>query len=311
MSETPSTPAPDDSGNPQPTEPKTAIPGADGPQHDLIPPGRGGGIIAIAAIIIAALAIFLLFRRGWYGGVDERNPPSLMAVNLAFCALIMSALAIYRARGVAGQRPTRIAAAVAIVIGMSGPVIAVCQVIHWKKSTEFGELDRVSQIAKKAKAYAQAHGNKYPTSLAVMICADPSEPWYLNPDALHSPFRANRKPMNLAMIRSEFPTNPAEAERLVMESSHYVYLGNDLPGKEKYEMQMDAPKIIVAASKQDSNGMAAFDRRLGERIPIAWANGEAKFVDAKDLDPYIKDSNAARADRELPPMDAYGRIQKK
>jgi hypothetical protein len=274
-------------------------------EGDLIPAGPAG-IIALAALITAAIAVSFFLRKGIYGGVDEMHPVSLMGVNLAFCAMIMAALAAYRCRGVPNQKHSRLAALAALLLSMAGITLAMFQVIHWRKSTEFAELKRCEIIATSAKEYARAHDNRYPAGLAVLVAAPEGSPWRIPAEALSSPYRATKPITDLAALKTLLAEKPDLAEALVLKHSDFVYLGADLPGKDKYAMQMDASRIIVATSKQD-NG-AAFDKRLGEKITVAFANGQSKFIEAPALGEFLKQSNAARADRELPPMDNFGKL---
>jgi hypothetical protein len=269
------------------------------PQGELLTRGPSG-VLALAAAIIAALPFYFFFRNGWSGGVTAKNPPSLFAVNLSFCAMIMGVLALYRVRQMPGQALVRAGSILAIILGMGGPIVFFAQGMNWRHSIEYGELIRAGTIAKAARAYAEAHAGQFPPGLATLVAADEKDAWHIRPEDLLSPFRPTR-PVDVAAVRS---ASAADAEKLVLAHSDFAYLGADLPGQEKFVYQKDAGAIIAVASKQE-NG-AAFDRRIGDNITIAFASGEPRFVPAWELAKVIEASNAARADRGLPPIDDFG-----
>jgi hypothetical protein len=286
------------------------------PGTDLISRGPSG-VIAVAAVILAAAPLYLFFRNGIFGGVDALHPPSLLAVNLSFCAVIMAVLAIFRGRGIANQRPVLIASLVAAVLGLAGPVIFFSQGMHWRRSIEFGELARAQHIAHAARLYAETHRNKFPPSLVPLVLAKETDPWHLPPEDLISPFRPTPQlqDKDIEALRKDWASSPDKAEELLQSHSDYMYLGADLPDKTDNDVWLhNAGQIIIVTGVQrDANDkvIGGFDPRIGVNITLGMASGDSKFVLAPDMGKALEASNEARKAYGLPPMDDFAVIKKK
>lgn len=253
-------------------------------------------------MIIAVGAFVLFFRRGIDGGVDKDHPPSIFAVNISFCAIIMGVLAVYRIRRLDRQALVRAGALAAIVLGMAGPFVFFWQGMHWRHSMEYGELARVGRIADAAREYAVAHNGKFPPGLAPLLLAGESDSWRLTPEDLRSPFRKTPPLTDVSALKK---LGAAAAEKAVLEHSDFVYLGADLPGDEKFAGQKDANPIIVVTSKKETG--EPFDRRLGDNIPVGFGSGYPRYILDRDMAKTLEESNQARVLRGLPAMDDRGR----
>jgi type II secretory pathway pseudopilin PulG len=223
--------------------------------------------IAIAGVLLGsvALALALVSR------VDAFQPPSLLAANLAFCAMLMGAAMLFYARGTPGTRPAAVASLASLLLGMTATFLFTAQAVHSRQAREDLELANIRAIATAANEYATAHQGTYPPNLHALIQAG------LNPRTLQSPYGQHKN------------INPENLAPAVDDASDYLYLAGDLQDVSKDA----APTLLVAVSKNTV---------LRVNLALAFADGTSRFVTLEEISPVITACNSARARLNLPPL---------
>lgn len=185
-------------------------------QEDL-PIMRGASeILALAGVIVGAASLLLAFFTP--GGeprvMGTRNPPSLLALNLAFCAMLMGVLAVYRVRGMAGQGLVRAGALAALLMGLAGPVVYARQAVTWRLAMQTAEMENLNKIGAAARVYAKRHSDMFPPDLEMLVTAGLLEraslqtPYADKPDYVYL-----GEGMRLEMVKEGTPLILAHAPR--------------------------------------------------------------------------------------------------
>jgi type II secretory pathway pseudopilin PulG len=230
--------------------------------------------IASAGVLLGSVALALTLT----SGVNAFQPPSLLAANLAFCAMLMGAAMLFYARGTPGARPAAVASLASLLLGMTATFLFTAQAVHSRQAREDLELANIRAIATAGNEYAAAHQGAYPPNLQALIQAG------LDPRMLQSPYGQHKN------------INPKDLAPAVDDASDYLYLAGDLQDVSKDA----APTLLVAVSKNTV---------LRVNLALAFADGTSRFVTLDEISPVITACNSARAKLNLPPLKTPPIIQ--
>ncbi len=211
------------------------------------------------------------------------SAPTLFVVLFGMGALFAGAYAIYRINNSGGRLWGRFGALCMMIIGLVALPAFAYQIARWQKSMETQQWANMRTMAGACLAYAASHHGRFPASLAVLV-ADRR----IQPSILVNP-RSGMIPLKLPS--SGRPVNWKKISLAVARHSDYQYIGGDLRQPLKFAGKNLAPQImIVFRYNQDFNAGG----------PIAFANGQVRWVPRTALVPMAKTSNAARKKLGLP-----------
>jgi hypothetical protein len=239
-----------------------------------LPVGAAGTVLGLAAVGLAARVHVTAFV-----------PPSLLAVNLAFCAMLIGAGILFYARGTPGTRVARALSLAALLLGMIGTLQFTWQAVQSRLAREALELANVRAVARAAAEYAGAHEGIYPSDLLVLL-----EEGRLEPQTLQSPYGAWHPLFEELAQTRDGATRPAaplaaapraELLRSVETASDYLYLGGDLKN-----VPPDAAGAILVAVSANTV--------LRVSLAAAFADGTSRFLTPDEVPAVIARCNAAR-----------------
>src|SRR4051794_35252506 len=106
-------------------------------QHDAV--RRRALPVAIAGLICGVIGAGL----PWTVHISAFQPPSVLAMNLAFCAMLMGAGILFYVKGTSGTGISALLSAAAIGLGMAGIAIFTWQGVQSRSLREQRELENV------------------------------------------------------------------------------------------------------------------------------------------------------------------------
>jgi hypothetical protein len=228
--------------------------------------------VAVCGVICAVAGIVLLLMKT----IDDAHPPSILGVNLSFCAIMMGVGILFYARGTTGTKAAARTCVLAMVVGLAGTLVFTKQSFDYRMQAEGQELGNVAAIANAARGYATAHGGTYPADLGVML-----EEKLITPETLHSPNAGTA----LAERTTMGPEDKTRGDFLKYVEAHsdYQYFGGNLKLKDGAE---EFSKIVVASG---------YEPIKRTNLVVGFADGRADFVDLEEAENVVKAANAARA----------------
>ncbi|HVT83259.1 MAG TPA: hypothetical protein VHM90_21650 [Phycisphaerae bacterium] len=228
--------------------------------------------VAIAGAILGILGILLPLQIH----VAPYTPPSLMAMNFAFFAMMIGIGILFYAKGVAGTAFARVLCLVAIFSGIAGSLLYTRQAFDFRQSREGLELANIKALALAARDYAAQHNGQYPPDILTLL--DDSS---LHPAALQSPFgKRSDLLQHLPDLPRQFPKRE-DRVKAIDEASDYLYVGADLKSPPE-----DAQKDLIVALSANTV--------LREHAGVAYADGHATFFTRDDAGKVMQEWNAAR-----------------
>ena len=252
----------------------------DAVQRRALPVAVGGSLCA------AGIALGLLTQ------ISAFNPPSFLAMNLAFCAILIGVGILVYANGTPGTGGAAVFSLAAILMGLSGTAIYARKAVRFREACESRETDNLTDIAGAARKYALAHGGVYPADLLVLLDAQ-----MIKPENLQSPYGMHDPVFNDFAVEQKAAKSREDLLHDIETRSDYLFMGADL---KNVPAELEA-KIITVAS---ANVV------LHEEISVAFASARAEFLDEDDVDPARKASDDARATLGLGPMELPANVQK-
>jgi len=253
-------------------------------QHEAVrrrawPVGAAAAALGLAGVLLPLTVNITAF-----------TPPSLLAVNLASCAMLMGAGILFYARGTPGTRAAAAASLLAIALGMAGTLLYSRQAVQSRLARETLELQNVQTVAAAAETYARTHAGAYPADLLALL-----EDGVLAPQALQSPY-GRRDPLFNEFARAHAAVPRPTLLASVETASDYLYLGGDLNNVP----QPLASDLLVAASTSTV---------LRASLAVAFADHHARFITLEEVPKVMADCNAARAKMGLGPLRPPAIIQ--
>jgi hypothetical protein len=227
--------------------------------------------VAIAAVICGAIGLVLPFSVA----VSAFMPPSFFAMNMAFCSMLMGVGILFYARGTSGTRIAEVLCIAAILLGMGGVFLYSWQSVQFRGLRESMELGNVQGIAQAAQSYAAGHDGTYPGDLLVLL-----EEKRIAPQSLESPY-GRRSEIFERFSETAGKLSREDLRKSVETASDYIYLGADLHNVPP-ELAGD---VIVATSNTTV---------LRTRLALAFAGGEARFIDVDEAPEVMRRCNEAR-----------------
>ncbi|MEI8194831.1 MAG: hypothetical protein WCI73_02865 [Phycisphaerae bacterium] len=260
------------------------------------------GILAAAALLLGLLSLLMFQSR-----TQIRTPPSLLAVNISFCVILMGITALYRVRRMSRQTLTRLTAAAALLLGLAGPVIYSWQTLQFRQAMQNAETANVSAIVSFCHHYAEyAEGNhgSYPPDLAtlvsnggggVLIESLVSPYTGQTPDVFGSlPTPATTAPQSSADIPSALPkVTFTEFAAKVRVHSDYEYVGADL----RTDLFAKVPEL-----KKNAIVVFSKEARMRAFIAVGFADGRVELLGPEQTIAALKANNESRAQAGLPPL---------
>jgi hypothetical protein len=251
-------------------------------QHALV--RRRALPVALAGVLLGSVALALTLT----SRINASQPPSLLAANLAFCAMLIGAAMLFYARGTSGTRPAAVAALASLLLGMTATFLFTAQAVHSRQAREDLELANIRAIATAANQYAVLHQGAYPPSLAVLL-----ENHVLGSQTLQSPY-GQHSPLLIGNAALEKDHTPDDSVLAIDAASDYLYLAGDFKNVPKDA----APALLIAVSKNTV---------LRVNLALAFADGTSRFVTLEEIAPVIAACNAARAKiglgaQKIPPI---------
>ena len=238
-------------------------------QHDAVrrralPVAIGGFICGLAGVLLPFLTT-----------VNAATPPNLLAMNLAFCALLIGAGILFYVKGTPGTRAAAFLCILTILLGMAGTLLYTRQAVQSRSLREDLERSNVAAIARAARDYAADHAGTYPADLLVLL-----EEKRLAPQTLRSPYG---NPSDFFDRFDAATTQASRADLLqsVETASDYDYLGSDLKS-----IPADlAGKILVASSKRPV---------LRISLAVGFADATSRYITLEEMHAVIDACNDAR-----------------
>ena len=216
--------------------------------------------------------------------VTAFSPPNFFGMNLSFCAMLMGVGIFFYAKPTPGTGAAQAISAAALVLGMAGTVLYAYRAINQRVIKEKLELVNVTAIAQAAGAHAKEHGGAYPADLLVLL-----EENRIKPSHLQSPWATNSPLFNDFEATKRLAGTRDKLLDTVEGAADYLYVGGDLR-----DVPADAAKdIFVSVSNTTIMRVS---------LAIAFADGSARFIRAREVPEVMKACNDARAKIGLPPV---------
>ncbi len=225
-----------------------------------LPVGVAGVVLGVAGVVVPLTV-----------KVTAYMPPSLIAVNLAFCAMLMGAGILFYAKGTPGTRGAVWASGAALVLGMAGTAWFIVQVVGWRKAMEEQDLHNVAAIAQAAQRYAGEHEGTYPAELGVLL-----EGKYVEARALMSPYGGSGSEYLLKNNVSLTNT------RAVAEHADYTYVGGGL----RVPLDAEISRAVIVVYETEPV--------MRVRVSTAYADGHADFLTQEEFQAAARVSRATR-----------------
>jgi len=246
-----------------------------------LPIAIGGSLCAILGLTLGAM-----------NQVTAYHPPSFLAMNLSFSAMLIGVGILLYARGTPRTGWAAVFALAAVLIGLSGTGVYARKAVKFRELCENRELDNLTDIAGAARKYASQHGGVYPADLLVML-----DEKLITPENLQSPYGMKD------LLFNHFEEARAQAKsrtdllKAVETQADYIYLGDGL----KSVPEALEGKILVVAS---ANVV------LHEGVSVSFANGSSEFSNLDEIGGIRTENDKARQAMGLGPMQLPSSIQK-
>jgi hypothetical protein len=238
-------------------------------QHALV--RRRAFPVALAGVLLGALALAVTLT----SRINAFQPPSLLAANLAFCAMLIGAAMLFYARATPGTRPAVVASLVSLLLGMTATFLFTAQAVHSRQAREDLELANIRAIVIASSQYAVAHEGAFPPNLLALLQDN-----LITPQTLQSPYGQHSPDLSdFATLQKN--TASGELAAKIDRASDYFFLAGDLKNVPKDA----APALLVAVSKNTV---------LRVNLALAFADGTSHFVTLEEISPIITACNAAR-----------------
>jgi hypothetical protein len=252
-------------------------------QHALV--RRRALPVTLAGVLLGALALVLALTTP----ITAFTAPSLLAANLAFCAMLIGAAMLFYIRATPCTRPAAIAAIASLLLGMAATCLFTWQSVQSRQARENLELANLRAIATAAHQFAAAHQGAYPSDLLALLQAG------LDPRTLQSPY-GQHSPVLTTFATVQKNTPPENLAATVAAASDYLYLAADLKDVPKDA----APALLVAVSKNTI---------MRVNLAVAFADGTSRLITVEEVRPIVDACDAARAKVNLPPFEKFSAIQ--
>jgi hypothetical protein len=290
------------------TQPPTTDDPAREPEDSMSRLMQGpSGPLAWAGFIIGLLSMVLFLYYVSPEGFLPRQanpelPPSLLAVNLSFCALFMGVAALYRVRRRTRQTMTRSLALVTVLLGLVGPGLYSWQTLQWRTAVQAHEIDNVQRILSAVQEYVSKHDGQYPPDMLTLTAprnAGGGGGGGLFLNYLSSPYTGRRPtPSTGADVSKRTVEMMLQERREAVANSDYEYLGAGL-----------TEKMFTgehALSKKTLALVFAKEARMRAFLTVGFADGSVKLLGPEEVAQTLESNNAARKLAGLPPLAPAG-----
>lgn len=246
------------------------------------------GPLAWAGFLLGLLALGLFYLAFGPGGLIHRaitpeTPPSLLAVNLSFCALFMGVASLYRVRRLPRQTLVRVIAACSLLLGLAGPALYSWQTLQWRGAMQTREIENMRQILAAVPPYLSRHDGHYPPNLEALLEVG------LDVKYLSSPYTGHQS-------KHEGSVRKWTTEDLKQFAAHgdYDYLGAGLAEPVfTSDSALTKNKFVLVVGKE---------ARLRAFVAVGFADGRVELLGPEQTVAALQANHEMRAKAGLPPL---------